>query len=292
MASTRNPKFRKNKTQLSQQQKSCVFSEIDADDDFQDPAPSLLASKIPFSQQLLKPSNTSSHRPTKKLKKQQNFISFGKENRHDSQNLQGPLSVEKECRNGEQFEFNSLGGGLDALELSIDREANEKLERTGLEQVGSEEFSCKESSLVECGGNNKEEEFEGCTKLNLLLKLCETQEKIQGNEIIQDCISDYNVCEDFNTFDEQEPEELESENEKDVGLICCPICGKDISELHNNSRQIHINECLDKEEAKKHVLLLIFLLEYFLDLICYLYTISCVLVFKSLIHSRILAVVH
>lgn len=251
---TRNPKFRKNKSQLSQQQqKISVFSEIDADDDFQDPSPSLLSSRIPFSQQFLKPSNSSSCRPPKKLKKHQSFI-FGKENSHESQNLQGHFSVEEESRNREQFEFNSSGGGLDALELSIDREANEKLESTGLEQVGSEEFSCKASSLVECGGNSKEEEFEGCTKLDLLLKLCETEERIQGNEIIQNCVGDDNVCEDFNTFDEQEPEELESDNEKDAGLICCPICGKDISKLHDNSRQIHINECLDKEEAKNHVL--------------------------------------
>ncbi|KAK4757876.1 hypothetical protein SAY87_019177 [Trapa incisa] len=61
------------------------------------------------------------------------------------------------------------------------------------------------------------EEFEGGVKFDLLLKLC-----MDG---------------DF----------------EDANMIYCPLCGLDISDLSEESRQVHTNECLDHEEEQTEV---------------------------------------
>lgn len=259
MATTQSSKFRKKKIPFSQPQTISSLSEINADDDFQDPFPSLLGFKTTLTQQPLKPSNNSSQRPLKKLKKQPVFISSGKENNFASQNFPGPPPVKEECRNKEEVELDLFGGGLDALELSLDSEDNRRFnnstndgsDKMGLEQFGSGQLGCTVSSLVECEGNENEEEFEGCTQLDVLIKLCDSGERVQDNEIIQDCKGDFDFGEEYNNLEEQEAGE--SGNGKEVGLICCPLCGKDISELQEDLRQVHMNECLDKEEAVNDV---------------------------------------
>ncbi|XP_050364634.1 DNA cross-link repair protein SNM1 [Argentina anserina] len=40
---------------------------------------------------------------------------------------------------------------------------------------------------------------------------------------------------------------VEDEN---VGLVLCPLCGVDISELGNEDREVHTNACLDKQEVE------------------------------------------
>lgn len=259
MATTQSSKFRKKKIPFSQPQTISSLSEINADDDFQDPSPSLLGFKTTLTQQPLKPSNNSSQRPLKKLKKQPVFISSGKENNFASQNFPGPPPVKEECRNKEEVELDLFGGGLDALELSLDSEdngrfntsTNDESDKMGLEQFGSGQLGCTVSSFVECEGNENEEEFEGCTQLDVLIKLCDSGERVQDNEIIQDYKGDFDFGEEYNNLEEQEAGE--PGNGKEVGLICCPLCGKDISELQEDLRQVHMNECLDKEEAANDV---------------------------------------
>ncbi|CAK9170578.1 unnamed protein product [Ilex paraguariensis] len=77
----------------------------------------------------------------------------------------------------------------------------------------------------ECLEECKSEEFEPGTQLDLLLKLCsETDEKDDKS----------NIGGEYDPFD---------------GLIYCPLCGVDISDLSDELRQVHTNECLDKEET-------------------------------------------
>ncbi|KAK2999370.1 hypothetical protein RJ639_023273 [Escallonia herrerae] len=75
--------------------------------------------------------------------------------------------------------------------------------------------------------------FEPGPKLDVLLKLC--------------------------TEDDQHPIAAEflhcKENGSDGDLICCPLCGVDISSLTHEMRQVHTNECLDEEETPDNVVL-------------------------------------
>ncbi|OWM84086.1 hypothetical protein CDL15_Pgr009333 [Punica granatum] len=63
------------------------------------------------------------------------------------------------------------------------------------------------------------EEFEGGAEFDVLLKLC--------SEVDQ----------------------------KDVDLVYCPLCGVDISDLSEESRQLHTNECLDKDDDQSEEVL-------------------------------------
>ncbi|XP_057505285.1 uncharacterized protein LOC130788572 isoform X2 [Actinidia eriantha] len=63
---------------------------------------------------------------------------------------------------------------------------------------------------------------EPCTQLDLLLNLCSEQD---GNSGVTECRGLNNIP------------------------IHCPLCGADISHFSNESRQLHTNDCLDREET-------------------------------------------
>lgn len=218
-----------------------IFSD---DDDFQDPSPSLMSSKITLTQNPLKLSNGFARRPPKKLKLNQQIINAGKEN---NPIVQGDNGV-----GGGEFELDLLDGGLDSIESTIDCEANGKFRgnegknEMGLEEKGKAEcfFSnLKESGLEKSKGESCGEEFEGGTQLDLLLRLCEADEEVEGCEEVS------NLCADADFCNEGEEEEEEIGD----GLVCCPLCGNDITEFTDELRQVHTNECLDKEGTANEV---------------------------------------
>ncbi|CAA0838560.1 sterile alpha motif (SAM) domain-containing protein [Striga hermonthica] len=112
-----------------------------------------------------------------------------------------------------------LVGGLDSIEPTLDL-----LNPNG----NSDYLLCKSSVepalLRPCGDDgerNCNEEFpEENSELDVLLKLCA----------------------DVDDQNDGDGTDLE---DKSVGLICCPVCGADISELSDDMRQVHTNECLD-----------------------------------------------
>ncbi|KAK4435776.1 DNA cross-link repair 1A protein [Sesamum alatum] len=118
-----------------------------------------------------------------------------------------------------------LGCGLDSIEPTFDLlnskgiggclHNNNSLESRLLNHRGEEVENTRDEELFE----------EGSTQLDALLKLCAEVDE-PGNDSYRD----------------------DSEGKCDV-LICCPLCGADISGLRDDLRQIHTNECLDKLEG-------------------------------------------
>ncbi|KAL3844090.1 hypothetical protein ACJIZ3_001493 [Penstemon smallii] len=118
------------------------------------------------------------------------------------------------------FPGSDLCSGLDSIEPTLDF-LNPKSKQDYLPSYNS-----IESKLVKHHINSEEEEQfcgeeeEGSTQLDVLLKLCDD-------------------------VDESEVERIDS--------IYCPLCGADISELTDDLRQIHTNNCLDKLEGSSNV---------------------------------------
>ncbi|KAI3468334.1 hypothetical protein Pfo_024997, partial [Paulownia fortunei] len=173
------------------------------DDDFQDyPSPSFsTASRTSSLPPRLKPHNSITFRPPKKLKKQK------------------PINPGKENCFFDETEAD-LGCGLDSIEPTLDL-----LNPKGVSDNLHSSNSVESKLLNPCGEEEEktcdEEFFEGTSQLDVLLKLCGDVDE-QGNDNARD----------------------DSEG-KCVVLICCPLCGADISELSDDLRQIHTNECLD-----------------------------------------------
>ncbi|KAL9659293.1 hypothetical protein QQ045_024098 [Rhodiola kirilowii] len=80
-------------------------------------------------------------------------------------------------------------------------------------------------------GERDFEEFEPGTQLNDLLKLCSDEDQLHSNDL---AASEFNqtIGEDVNVDN----------------LVCCPLCGCDLSEVNEEIRLVHTNECLDKME--------------------------------------------
>ncbi|KAL3500347.1 hypothetical protein ACH5RR_039440 [Cinchona calisaya] len=241
-----NPKKNKKKISSSQPLKLCKLAKISADDDdFEDPSPSLsvINSKSTFTQNAFKPSSSSNLFASKKLKIQPKIIiNHRKENNLASLDPPRPLVFQEDNNISHEFELDLADGvGLDLIESTIDIEANSGI-RTNEEK---NEMGFEEERKEECGGNSYGEEFEGgTTQLDLLLKLCDAGEEVEGCEKISNCSDDLCFCEEVGFFGGEEVEE---------GLICCPLCGNDISELSDELRQVHTNQCLDKDWAANEV---------------------------------------
>ncbi|XAR69941.1 hypothetical protein NMG60_11001722 [Bertholletia excelsa] len=86
-------------------------------------------------------------------------------------------------------------------------------------------------------GDKSEFEFESCTQLDMLLNLCS---EANGDDDISN----------EKGFDRYAESIFRS------SPIHCPLCGTDISDLSNDLRQTHTNDCLDKEEASNVVRLI------------------------------------
>ncbi|KAF5776672.1 putative sterile alpha motif domain, DNA repair metallo-beta-lactamase [Helianthus annuus] len=182
------------------------------DDDFQDPIPSL-----PFTQTLtkptssikLKPSNTPINRPSKKPKKTHTLP--GKEN------LITPHEFDLDPDLGlESFEPTVLcnktevGEKKKKLTDGFGYLSNSIESRLSLQSRGGCAPSKVDGDLEETG----------TTQLDVLLDLCYSEEE----------------------------KEIEDEDVGGVGeIISCPMCGSDISNMSDEMRQVHTNECLDKE---------------------------------------------
>ncbi|KAL3650903.1 hypothetical protein CASFOL_007306 [Castilleja foliolosa] len=207
MAPNSNTNSNFKKPSFSSQSLKTTFPIID-DDDFQDyPSPSFSTASKPSSQPpRLKSLNSTTHRPSGKLKKRKP-VNPGKENR-----LFGDTEADLVC-------------GLDSIEPTLVLltpkwdcdypRSNNAAESEVLKPCGEEEEQICD-----------EEFFEGGSKLDVLLKLCDEQ----GSD---------------NAMDDSEGE--------CVGLVCCPICGADISVLSDDMRQVHTNECLDSVKGPAEV---------------------------------------
>ncbi|XP_047313576.1 DNA cross-link repair protein SNM1-like [Impatiens glandulifera] len=246
----------------------------DEDDDFQDTVclPSSRTQK-PFIpprnlrlSQPLRSSSSSIQRPPKR-RKSLTDVASGKENILQSE----PILLAKEEKRCQDFESKSsarygvsdINGddlfsltndcGLDSLESSIDLTFRDPLSGcshtsgrnsyehspfspapdTEVEDVVEKNFNLAShetfSLNVSCAnGNGENEEFEANTQFDDLLKLCD---------------------------EVKEEEQEEDDDEYDGGLIHCPLCRTDISDMINELQQAHINRCLDEDESKNVVLL-------------------------------------
>ncbi|CAN4127943.1 unnamed protein product [Withania somnifera] len=232
----------------------------DDDDDFQDPSPSQLRLPKIASRKPLRPSNNTTSKKSKQLGGKENFVVvLGKctqdsdTSRPTKKPKQQPLSAQKECiapvvvvektENGltpihpnseSDFDDLELCHGLDSIESTIDccsaaqeTTNDEELKRGYL-------FNSIEARLLNSKGERKEKELEQCSELDLLLKLCGEED---GDALTADLPSQ-EKCLRF---------------EGECGLICCPLCGADISDLSGEMRQVHTNECLDKEDTPADV---------------------------------------
>ncbi|XP_058222295.1 uncharacterized protein LOC131332223 [Rhododendron vialii] len=117
----------------------------------------------------------------------------------------------------------SEGKGLDQRGVCY---PSNSLESRLLKSIVRDSFSNDEET-------GEESEEEHCTQLDVLLKLC--SEKADDDRS--------NRSEDFSAACVRQ--------HCGVGdsLVHCPLCGADISCLSDELRQVHTNDCLDKEEA-------------------------------------------
>ncbi|KAM2969073.1 hypothetical protein FF2_016230 [Malus domestica] len=121
------------------------------------------------------------------------------------------------------------GGGLASSSACVDEEK-------GLKSKGGYLCNSIESRLIKPrpdwdfgSGDGESQDFE---ELDVLLKLCD---RAEGGESVgvNGMEEGFGIVEDEN-----------------AGLVLCPLCGADISDLSDEERQVHSNECLDKEEVQ------------------------------------------
>lgn len=67
-----------------------------------------------------------------------------------------------------------------------------------------------------------------------------------GDSLVED-FAELDVLLKLNGMDEEGDGIVEDEN---GGLVQCPLCGIDISDLSHEERQVHTNGCLDKREVQ------------------------------------------
>ncbi|CAK7352730.1 unnamed protein product [Dovyalis caffra] len=200
------------------------------DDDFQIPLSQTPKQTISSHKKPFKPSNNP-RLPSKKPKKSTNP---GKENidpnfllpYQKTESGAGDFNLDENC-------------SLDFIESSIDCTTSkvgneefdsesgkkEKLEVNGGYLCNSIEARLLKSRVDYCGVNvGNEEDFEQNSELDVLIKLCTEDESEMREEVKVNC------------------------NGNEGSLVLCPLCGIDISNLSEECRLFHTNECLDKEE--------------------------------------------
>ncbi|KAD1326118.1 hypothetical protein E3N88_43011 [Mikania micrantha] len=217
----------------------------DDDDDFQNPIQSLQFTQTkPISSQKLKPSNTPINRPSKKPKKTQSFS--GKENLIIQPDFDLGLGF------GSDVSLESIEPTVLCNKIRVDDavlvadDEKKKILKDGfgysLKSIESRlllgsrggcgfdvcENACKKVDEDEDEDEDEKGRFQdhceaGTTQFDVLLDLC--------------CSSEEN--------------EVKIGNNVDVGdddFISCPMCGTDISNMSDEMKQVHTNECLDKEQ--------------------------------------------
>lgn len=139
------------------------------------------------------------------------------------------------------FDYGSLDGdNLACSSACVDevKEKEKEKEKGSLKSKGGYLCNSIESKLIkpraDCSldsgnGNSPNEDFE---ELDVLLKLCDQAE--EGESVgVSGMEEGYGIVEDENG-----------------GLVQCPLCGVDISDLSDEEREVHSNECLDKVEIE------------------------------------------
>ncbi|XP_011019314.1 PREDICTED: uncharacterized protein LOC105122097 isoform X2 [Populus euphratica] len=214
---------------MSSKFNSSQFSSLDDDDDFQ----------IPLSQapkQTLSIRNKPADNPRRPSKKPKKPTNPGKEN-IDPNSL---LPYQKTESGANDFNLDE-NCSLDFIESSIDCTVSSK--------VGNEKFdsgSGKKEKLEVSGGYlcnsiearlmksrvdysgvsvGNEEDCEENRGLDALIQLCTEEEESEAREKIKVNCNGDECC-----------------------FVLCPLCGTDISDLSEEFRLVHTNECLDKEE--------------------------------------------
>lgn len=119
-----------------------------------------------------------------------------------------------------------MGCGLDSIEPTLDLLDNKGVSNC-TEACNLEESRKLESIGEEEEANCDEEASEGNSQLDVLLKLCAEVDEHCTDDAAKDSVCD--------------------------AVVSCPLCGADLSELSDDRRQIHTNECLDNMEAPSNV---------------------------------------
>ncbi|KAJ9538423.1 hypothetical protein OSB04_031156 [Centaurea solstitialis] len=208
----------------------------DDDDDFQNPTQSLpLTQTKPSSSQLLKPSNAAINRPPKKPKKNQAFL--GKENLEIPPDLGLDLGSDFSLESMESTVFCNDFKGDDCVSLKDD--GKKVRPKEGLSYLSN---SIESRLLLRSRGNCAPSVCE-----NAAVNLEEDAE--EGFDVYQEGdTTEFDVLLNLCCSSEGEDDKM------DVGdFISCPMCGVDISNMNDELRQVHTNECLDKEQPHNHV---------------------------------------
>ena len=186
----------------------------------------------------LKPTN-STRRPSKKPKRS------GKEN----VNVPGPTATQSQKSQLHDFESSDLIGCCSSSSLDSIR-----------------------SSIVDCTDSTVTDEKKGLMKISGGY-LCNSIESRLLNSAVDNVVggSENEMGEELDLL-----LNLGSDSQLEDDLVRCPLCGIDISDMSNQQRQIHTNQCLDKDKTQpqlqQHVIswnsLLFFLLHVCLYFEC------------------------
>ncbi|KAK7829700.1 dna cross-link repair protein snm1 [Quercus suber] len=203
----------------SQSQSLLSSPMLDDDDDFQIPL-SLTQASI---RKPLKPTNSNStRRPSKKPKRS------GKEN----VNVPGPTATQSRKSQLHDFESSDLIGCSSSSSLDSIR-----------------------SSIVDCTNSTATDEKKGLMKISGGY-LCNSIESRLLNSAVDNVVggSENEMGEDLDLL-----LNLGSDSQLEEDWVRCPLCGIDISDMSNQQRQIHTNQCLDKDQTQpqlqQHVVL-------------------------------------
>ncbi|KAI3711838.1 hypothetical protein L1987_70386 [Smallanthus sonchifolius] len=250
----------------------------DDDDDFQNPIQSLPFTQTqtkPTSSHKLKLSNSSVNRPSKKPKKTHSFP--GKENLVTPPDFDSSLeSIEPigdgvsvthdekkmKLKDGFGYLSNSIESRLllrsmDGCSLSVCENACEKDDENAEDRYGvSVTHDGKKTKCNDGFGylsNSIESRLLSRSRGGCSLSVCENAcEKV--DEDVEERLEDHeevgtqlDVLLDLCCSSEEN--EIETGDNVGIGdFISCPMCGTDISNMSDEMRQVHTNECLDKEQ--------------------------------------------
>lgn len=205
----------------------------DDDDDFQiPPTQTLSASLKPTSHKTpLKLSNTL-HPPFKTRKRSANP---GKEN--------AVVSTVPATRSDDLSDLHDICG-LDLIPSSIDS----SFDSTSAQNKESDTVKCDEKKMESLeltkGYMCNSVESRLIRPISELSK--EFREACEEDEELDELLK---LCDEVEEEEEEEDNGIEKErNGEDNGSVPCPLCGVDISNLNEEQRLVHTNDCLDKVE--------------------------------------------
>ncbi|VFQ97637.1 unnamed protein product [Cuscuta campestris] len=274
----------KAKPSPSQFHLTLASSLADDDDDFQDPSPSLFRSSIgPSTSVSRKPLRRfSTDRPHRGKAKKHRYESPYKENvSPQADGLVIPCSLPVRRNSEPDLESVGLNCGLDSIQLTVDSAYDgclntneEDASQCSNEVVPNEKVgvdidadSDRKNGSLSCSPKKGVSE---CKKgylnsiVSRLLKSAAGLEDGVGEELGESSDLDVllKLCGEGSEGDDYYLEDQEDEVDEDgcasggngnCSLIYCPLCDKDITDLSEEQRQVHTNECIDKDDAPTEV---------------------------------------